>query len=283
MHASRVALLAVVLAAAVGVAASRPSSSPTALDITFHSAALRSTMHALVVLPAGYSTSTRRYPVVYFLHGLPATAISYSGLHWVAGALAETGKPAILVAPQGARDDDTDAEYLDWGEGRNWETYVSSELVQVIDSRYRTIANRRGRAIIGESAGGYGAAAIGFNHLDKYAAIESWSGYFVPTDPTGLQRLDRGSKAANARASLHTLVTTSVPEIKESNPFFAFYVGNHDERFLEQNEQLNRELDQVHIAHLFEVYAGAHTTTLWERHAVGWLRLALTHLAPATP
>jgi enterochelin esterase-like enzyme len=283
MHASRVALLTVVLAAALGVAAGRPSSSPTALDIAFHSVALRSTMHALVVLPAGYSTSTGRYPVVYFLHGLPATAISYSGLHWVAGALAATGKPAILVAPQGARDDDTDAEYLDWGEGRDWETYVSSELVQVIDSRYRTIANRRGRAIIGESAGGYGAAAIGFNHLDKYAAIESWSGYFVPTDPTGLQRLDRGSKAANARASLHTLVKTSVPEIKESDPFFAFYVGNHDSRFLEQNVQLNRELDQAHISHLFEVYAGAHTTTLWERHAVGWLRLALTHLAPATP
>ena len=282
MHVSRVASLAVVLAAALAIAAG-PAPSQTQLDIAFRSVALKSTMHALVVLPAGYSTSTRRYPVVYFLHGLPATAISYSGLRWVAAALAKTGKPAILVAPQGARDDDTDPEYLDWGEGRNWETYVSSELVRVIDSRFRTIANRSGRAIIGESAGGYGAAAIGFNHLGKYAAIESWSGYFVPTDPTGLVKLDRGSQAANARASLHTLVTTSVPEIKESHPFFAFYVGNHDSRFLQQNVRLNHELDQVHVAHLFELYWGAHTTALWERHAVGWLRLALTHLAPATP
>lgn len=279
---SRVALLGVGLAAAIALAAG-PAPSQTQLNITFRSAALRSTMHALVVLPAGYGTSTRRYPVVYFLHGLPATSISYSGLRWVAGALASTGKPAILVAPQGARDDDTDPEYLDWGEGRNWETYVSSELVRVIDGRFRTIADRRGRAIIGESAGGYGAAAIGFNHLGKYAAIESWSGYFVPTDPTGLVTLDRGSRAANARASLHKLVKTSVPEIKERNPFFAFYVGEHDSRFLEQNVRLNTELDQVHIAHLFEVYWGAHTTALWERHAVGWLRLALAHLAPATP
>jgi len=282
MHVSRVASLAVVLAAALAVAAgSAPP--PSQLDITFRSAALKSTMHALVVLPVGYGTSTRRYPVVYFLHGLPATAISYSGLRWVARALAATGKPAILVAPQGARDDDTDSEYLDWGEGRNWETYVASELVRVIDGRFRTIAARRGRAIIGESAGGYGAAAIGFNHLDKYAAIESWSGYFVPTDPSGLQTLDRGSPAANARASLHTLVTTSVPEIKESHPFFAFYVGSRDTRFLAQNVRLNRELDEVHIPHVFDIYEGAHTTTLWERHAVGWLRLALTHLAPATP
>ena len=240
-------------------------------------------MHARVVLPVGYAESSRRYPVVYFLHGLPATSVSYAGLRWVAQALQATGRPAILVAPQGARDDDTDAEYLDWGAGRNWETYVSSELVHVIDSRFRTIAARRGRAIVGLSAGGYGAAAIGFNHLGRYAAIESWSGYFVPTDPTGRVKLERGSRAADARASLHTLVTTSVPEIKEAHPFFAFYVGKGDDRFLAQNLKLNRELNAVHLAHVFDVYPGAHTTALWERHAVVWLRLALSHLAPATP
>ena len=109
------------------------------------------------------------------------------------------------------------------------------ELVRVVDSRFRTIANRRGRAIVGVSAGGYGAAAIGFNHLDKYSSIESWSGYFVPTDPTGQAKLDRGSQAANDRASLHTLVKTSVPEIKEAHPFFAFYVGRGDSRFLAEN------------------------------------------------
>ena len=282
VHVSRVAPLAVVLAGTLALAATA-APSQTQLDVAFRSTALKATMHARVVLPPGYATGTRRYPVIYFLHGLPATSVSYSGLRWVANALAATGRPAILIAPQGARDDDTDPEYLDWGDGRNWETYVSSELVRVIDTRFRTIADRRGRAIIGVSAGGYGAAAIGFNHLDKYAAIESWSGYFVPTDPAGLVKLDRGSQAANARASLHTLVTNSVPEIRESHPFFAFYVGNHDARFLAENVKLDRELNAVHIAHVFEVYAGAHTSSLWERHAVGWLRLALAHLAPATP
>ena len=282
MHISRVAPVAIVLAAAFALAAT-PAGSQTQLDVAFHSTALKATMHARVVLPAGYATGSKRYPVVYFLHGLPATAVSYSALRWVATALAAIGRPAILVAPQGARDDDTDAEYLDWGEGRNWETYVSSELVRVVDSRFRTIANRRGRAIVGVSAGGYGAAAIGFNHLDKYSSIESWSGYFVPTDPTGQAKLDRGSRAANDRASLHTLVKTSVPEIKEAHPFFAFYVGRGDSRFLAENVRLNRELNAVHVAHVFDVYAGGHTTTLWERHAVTWLRLAVSHLARATP
>ncbi|HEY7397257.1 MAG TPA: alpha/beta hydrolase-fold protein [Gaiellaceae bacterium] len=283
MHLSRVATAVALLAAGIALYAAAPGRSQTDLDVSFHSAALKATMHARVVLPAGYADGSRRYPVVYFLHGLPATSVSYAGLRWVANALAATGRPAILVAPQGARDDDTDAEYLDWGAGRNWETYVSSELVRVVDSRFRTIADRRGRAIVGLSAGGYGAAAIGFNHLGKYAAIESWSGYFVPTDPTGRVKLDRGSAAANARASLHTLVTTSVPEIKADHPFFAFYVGKSDGRFLAQNIQLNRELNAVRIAHVFDVYPGGHATALWQRHAVVWLHLALSHLAPAAP
>jgi putative tributyrin esterase len=286
VHASRVApaaalFVAVLLTATVAVAAT-PTRSQERFDVAFHSHALDATMHARVVLPDDYAGSKERYPVVYFLHGLPATSVSYAQLDWVADALAATGRPAILVAPQGARDNDTDPEYLDWGQGRNWETYVSMELVHYADSHFRTIATRNGRAIIGLSAGGYGAAAIGLNHLDRYAAIESWSGYFVPTDPTGLVKLDRGSQSANNRASLHALVGTSAAVIRAHHPFFAFYVGRGDTRFRSENVQLNRELNAAHIAHVFEVYDGAHTTTLWQRHAVDWLGLALKHLTSAT-
>jgi len=282
VHASRVASFAVVstvILTAAGAFASAPAAKTTR-EFSFHSRALRATMHAQVVLPEGYADSTKRYPVIYFLHGLPANSFSYAGLTWVADALADAGTPAIFVAPQGARGSDTDPEYLDWGAGRNWETYVSGELVRQVDSRFRTIANRNGRAIVGLSAGGYGAAAIGFHHLDRYAAIESWSGYFEPTDPSGLVKLDRGSKAANNHASLHVLVGADAAAIRTRDPFFAFYVGRGDSRFRAENVELNQELDAAHIAHLFELYAGGHTTTLWERHAVAWLRLALHHLRP---
>jgi putative tributyrin esterase len=286
VHASRVApaaalFVAALLTATVAVAAT-PTRSQERFNVAFHSQALKATMHARVVLPDNYGGSKQRYPVVYFLHGLPATSVSYSQLDWVADALAATGRPAILVAPQGARDNDTDPEYLDWGKGRNWETYVSSELVQYVDAHFRTIATRKGRAIVGLSAGGYGAAAIGFHHLHLYAAIESWSGYFVPTDPSGLVKLDRGSQSANNQASLHSLVGTDAARIRAQHPFFAFYVGRGDTRFRSENVQLNRELNAAHIAHVFELYAGAHTGTLWQRHAVDWLGLALKHLAAAS-
>ena len=98
------------------------------VDAGFTSVALGGYVHARVILPPGYDDSTtRRYPVVYFLHGLPATSTSYRGNAWLEQAVQSAG-PAILVLPQGARDADTDPEYLDWGKGRNWATYVSTEL-----------------------------------------------------------------------------------------------------------------------------------------------------------
>ena len=243
-----------------------------ALDERFASVALGGSVHALVVLPDGYATSGKRYPVVYFLHGLPATSATYRGSTWLAEALERAGQ-AILVMPQGARDSDTDPEYLNWGSGRQWETFVAEELPRKVDARFRTIRSRDARALIGLSAGGYGATVLGLHHLRSFAVIESWSGYFHPTDPSGTVPLARGS-ATNA----HQLVSSLKQDERQRQTYLAFYVGRGDARFYPENVQFDRELTAAHVPHLFEVYAGAHTTTLWQRHAPGWLALALRHL-----
>jgi enterochelin esterase-like enzyme len=246
------------------------------LDEGIVSVALQGRVHARVVLPAGYDDTTRHYPVVYFLHGLPAGAKSYRGNAWLISALEQVG-PAILVFPQGARDDDTDPEYLNWGSGRQWETYVAEEVPRYIDAHFRTIRNRTGRAIVGVSAGGYGATILGLHHLSSFAVVESWSGYFHPTDPTGTQPLARGP-AANA----HTLITELHAAQKRQPTFFGFYVGRGDTRFESENVQFDRELSAAGVRHVFELYRGAHQTSLWSAHAADWLGLALQHLAKPT-
>src|SRR5690348_3268503 len=145
-----------------------PRVSARVLDRRFPSVALAGPVHARIVLPAGYDSSKQRYPVVYFLHGLPAGPATYDQSHWLERALAQVLGQAILVEPQGARAGDTDPEYLDWGKGRNWETFVSTELPRWVDAHFRTIANRSGRAIVGLSAGGYGASLVGFDHLETF-------------------------------------------------------------------------------------------------------------------
>jgi S-formylglutathione hydrolase FrmB len=255
-----------------------PRASARVLDRRLPSTALAGPVHARIVLPAGYDSSKQRYPVIYFLHGLPAGPATYDQSHWLEQALAQVHGQAILVEPQGARAGDTDPEYLDWGKGRNWETFVSTELPRWVDAHFRTIAGRSGRAIVGLSAGGYGASLVGFDHLGTFSVIESWSGYFHPTDPTGTRSLDRGSDAANAKASVHDLIADDIAAGRLPT-FFGFYVGRSDTRFRAENVALNQELDRARLKHVYAVYPGGHTTALWQAHAVYWLQMAVNHLA----
>jgi enterochelin esterase-like enzyme len=218
---------------------------------------------------------------VYFLHGLPAGSRAFRGAAAFAKALESAGKPAILVGPQGARDRDSDPEYLDWGTGRNWETALGEELPRYIDAHYRTISARKGRALVGLSAGGYGAALVALHRLSAFSVIESWSGYFHPTNPEGTESLDLGSNAANRHASVHSFVGSLRRTFAKRPTFFAFYVGDRDARFRSENLQLHRELTAARVPHLFELYGGGHSQSLWLRHATPWLRLALDHLARA--
>lgn len=257
---------------AVGVASGAVEKGQTIRDERVVSVALGGRVHALVVLPPGYARSRTRYPVVYFLHGLPAGSSAYRN-RWVARALADVG-PAILVEPQGARDSDRDAEYLDWGRGRNWATYVTKEVPEHVDAHFRTIRSRRGRALIGLSAGGYGATMLGLNNLDRFAVIESWSGYFHPTDPTGTRAI-----TGRAGANVHRLIASLRRDERLRPTFLAFYVGRGDQRFRVENAQFARELHRARIPHVFAIYEGAHETSLWKRHARSWLALALAHLA----
>ncbi len=280
------ALLLVVLVAAGAVAKAalepgRPSG-PTTQLASFQSKAVRGRVHLVVLLPAGYVGSDLRYPVVYFLHGLPASSRAYRSVGFLQHALAGLRRQAILVAPQGARDHDTDPEYLDWGPGRNWERAVSQELPAYVDAHFRTIPDRRARALVGLSAGGYGAVALAFHHLESFGVVESWSGYFHPTNPSGTKTLDLGSARRNRRANLHNAVVGLRQAFRVHPTFFGFYVGRGNARFRAENLALHHELMSAGIPHVFEVYLGAHGKRVWSAHAHAWLGLALAHLTPAT-
>jgi enterochelin esterase-like enzyme len=257
------------------------SAAPRSLDVEFQSQAIGGHLHYVVYLPDGYDTSTTRYPVLYVLHGLPATGTGYRGMSFVQPALDRTGDAAIVVAPQASRDGETDPEYLDRGPGDRWDTALTQELVRTVDANYRTIRSRAARALIGLSAGGYGAMHLGLRHLDEFSVVESWSGYFHPTDPEGTKPLDLGSALANAHANVHRQLQADLGRLKALPTFIAFYVGQDDWRFAPENQQLNQELSRAGVSHVFRIYPGGHEQSLWQRYATEWLRLALAHLTAA--
>jgi len=273
------AALAVLALTLAGSGPSRPTGH--VVETGFRSVAISGKLRLAVYLPPGYDYSRLRYPVVYFLHGLPARATSYRGIDFLRRALDASGRDALIVAPQGARAGDSDPEYVDWGPGRRWETAIARDVPAFVDAHFRTIRDRRARAIVGLSAGGYGAVLVALHHLDRFSVVESWSGYFHPTNPQGTQALDLGSASRNAHASAHTFVSSLRHSFARRPTFFAFYVGRGDDRFRDENELLHRELDQAHVPHVFRVYAGGHRQSVWTAHARAWLDLALDHLRTA--
>ena len=72
-------LCALVSLLAGGGSAGAASETAAVAAQSFQSHALASRVHYMVYLPAGYATSGRRYPVVYVLHGLPASPTAYQG------------------------------------------------------------------------------------------------------------------------------------------------------------------------------------------------------------
>ena len=92
-----------------GNTSSASSPSPARTEtVSCRSPSLGGKLPAVVYLPAGYTHSSTRYPVVYFLHGLPADPDDYTTNGFVATAAAESGLPRWALSCSAI-----------WGEGRS--------------------------------------------------------------------------------------------------------------------------------------------------------------------
>jgi len=267
------------VALALVVAGSAPSrATGRVVDVDFRSVAVDGTLRLAVYLPPGYERSGLRYPVVYFLHGLPASSSAYRGIDFLRRALEQSGRGALIVAPQGARSRDTDPEYLDWGPGRRWETATAREVPAYVDGHFRTIHDRRARATLrGRLRRGAGRIApprlvFGDRVVERV---------LPPHGPAGDARA-RSRIGHPQRTCERTRLRLSLRRAFARRPtFFGFYVGRGDDRFRDENEQLHRELGAARVAHVFHVYSGGHEQTVWSGHARVWLELALDHLERA--
>lgn len=134
-----------------------------------------------IYLPPSYAKEpTRRYPVVYFLHGYTGTDLSYfgpTGRHAHAraeAAFAAGAKEVILVTPN-AMNAYGGSMYSNSVTAGNWEGYIAEDLVAYVDKNYRTVATRSGRGISGHSMGGYGAIRIAMKYPHVFSALYAMS------------------------------------------------------------------------------------------------------------
>ena len=124
--------------------------------------------------PATPPTRTRRYPVLYLLHGVPGRPGAFlatvrMGVVQDELVALHRARPMILVMPFGSTGSFTDEEWAN-GVGPATAGRRSSRAMSCARStrRYRTIRRGSGRALAGLSEGGYGALNIGIHHPGEF-------------------------------------------------------------------------------------------------------------------
>ena len=130
---------------------------------------------AIVVLPPGYQTEpTRRYPVVYALHGYSIGAEQWiREIHvpqTIEGAFAKGARPMIVVFPD-SKTVHNGSMYSNSVTTGHFEDYIWRDVVSYIDEHYRTLPDRDNRGLVGHSMGGYGASRIGMRHPDVFGSL----------------------------------------------------------------------------------------------------------------
>jgi endo-1,4-beta-xylanase len=146
--------------------------------IVFPSATVKQEVSALLYLPPGYDANAeKRYPVVYWLHGMCGHA--WNGNVFVRqlddAIRNNQAEPMIAVLVNGM----SDSYYFDSPDG-HWpvESVIVKDLVPYVDRSYRTIAARESRAVEGFSMGGFGAAHLAFKYPDVFGVAVIDAGAF---------------------------------------------------------------------------------------------------------
>jgi S-formylglutathione hydrolase FrmB len=132
-----------------------------------------------VYLPKSYASSPdRKYPVLYLLHGGGGSHKDWPDqghLQAAANQLIDANDAAemIIVCPEAGKTFMNYFNSADW----KYEDYFFQELLPYIEANFRTLADKKHRAIAGLSMGGGGTIVYATHHPELFGAAYAMSAY----------------------------------------------------------------------------------------------------------
>ncbi len=150
----------------------------------YHSKVTGEPRRAYVYTPPGYDNGRTRYPVLYLLHGSGENETTWprqGRANLILDNLIAEGKTTpMLVVMETAYATKLGATPVAQPNGPPrtpdaFEDVMIEDLIPMIDSSFRTIADRDHRAMTGTSRGGSQTLQITSKHLDKFAWIGAFS------------------------------------------------------------------------------------------------------------
>ena len=135
-----------------------------------------------IYLPPSYDTTSKRYPVIYLLHGFTQNEFSlgFAGSTLDSMIRRRTAREMIIVFVN-AGNRLNGSFYLSSQVIGDYETYVTRDLVDLIDSRYRTLNARESRGISGFSMGGWGAMHLALKFPAIFSVTVPEAGFYDST------------------------------------------------------------------------------------------------------
>jgi len=218
-----------------------------------------------ILLPPSFDTAkTRRYPILYYLHGLGDNEQTLLRGGWdLVEMLQQSGQIGefLIATPDGGR-----GFYINSRDGsERYEDFFIHEFMPEIERRYRAIGTRASRGISGTSMGGYGALRFAFRYPKLFAAVSVHMPALAEELPGNLQSVLGGGHDPFGDPF-------DAQFWKENTPFrlarraqglgglkIYFDCGRQDDYgFFEGAQQLHELLQKLGIPHEFHLYPGRH-------------------------
>ncbi|PYT05528.1 MAG: hypothetical protein DMF60_11745 [Acidobacteria bacterium] len=227
-----------------------------------------------IQFPPSYERDAkRRYPVLYFLHGMNGTERDFENRKVAAAInrMREEGKIGefIIVAPAGEN-----SFYLNAKNGAQYENAIIKDLIPYIEKTYRVIGTPATRSIQGLSMGGWGALYLAFKYPEMFSTVTAHCAALVaelPRPQGGDQRSmfmarlvgrifgDPPDEEYFRAANPVFVVEQNLAAIKKSGIKIYFDCGEQDRYgFQEPNKAFDEKLTKLGLAHEFHLYPGGH-------------------------
>jgi S-formylglutathione hydrolase FrmB len=272
-----------VLALITALAVSRPAPAEDRIDCSsFQSKILQHAIRYCVMLPPSYESGrNRKYPVLYFLHGLGQNeqALILGGGWGLIEDLRRQHRLGdfLIVAPEGHGSFFINAA----DDGPRYGDFFLTEFMPYVETHFRVQRGRCARGITGLSMGGYGALRMAFAHPELFGSVSAQSPALITQTPAELNH-DFSTGGAIARLlgqvfgnpinlahwrqnSPFELVRTNAAGLRRQSIYIN--CGKQDEYgFADGASKLHRTLMAERVQHQFHLYPGTHSAEYFLSH-----------------
>ena len=225
-----------------------------------------------VYTPAGYEDSSERYPVLYLLHGMGGDEDAWNELGRAAQILdnliaSGDAKPMIVVMPNGnssqlaAPGHTTEGQYTPSSQRsvQPADGFARSfpEIVEYVDSHYRTSADKKHRAVAGLSMGGGHSWRISMLYPDMF-------------DYVGLFSAAVGWKGDGVRGISDTQWSDMSAQMKQPPALYWVAIGK-DDFLYDLNFTFRQGMDSRGFKYVYHESGGGHSWKNWRDYLVSFL------------